>query len=274
MSAPAPAPAAAAAAPAPKVKLCSRCGDTKPETEFSGAQLRQGGKRICPPCVKLKQADLATAEAAIAQARAGAPVDLAAAIRAHAERVELRSTATAGLGCFAIMRFRAGEIVFEEQAEVSVSRIQDEVDELAATAHALIAASVDRPYLDHLSVRAWDAMQPTFSASEVERLLRARRDVGVAQWQRACGQVINNFFSSMGANIYLRTSFINHSCAPNCEATGLGGGLRALRDIAVGEELTYNYADGENNFLSRTKHTRRTYLRKRWGFECHCTECA
>jgi SET domain-containing protein len=37
--------------------------------------------------------------------------------------------------------------------------------------------------------------------------------------------------------------FVNHSCAPNCEAQLVDGRvwLVALRDIAAGEELTFNY---------------------------------
>lgn len=37
--------------------------------------------------------------------------------------------------------------------------------------------------------------------------------------------------------------FLNHSCAPNCEAENVDGGIWiiALRDIKVGHELTFNY---------------------------------
>jgi SET domain-containing protein len=37
--------------------------------------------------------------------------------------------------------------------------------------------------------------------------------------------------------------FLNHSCAPNCEAVLAMGQIwiMALRDIAAGEELTFNY---------------------------------
>jgi SET domain-containing protein len=37
--------------------------------------------------------------------------------------------------------------------------------------------------------------------------------------------------------------FINHSCAPNCEAVDYGGHIwiEAIRDIQPGEELTFNY---------------------------------
>lgn len=44
-------------------------------------------------------------------------------------------------------------------------------------------------------------------------------------------------------------AFINHSCAPNCEADEIRGRviIRAIRDIATGEELAYDYNlyDGE-----------------------------
>jgi uncharacterized protein len=38
--------------------------------------------------------------------------------------------------------------------------------------------------------------------------------------------------------------FINHSCEPNCEAVEIDGHIwiQALRPIAAGEELTYDYA--------------------------------
>jgi hypothetical protein len=37
--------------------------------------------------------------------------------------------------------------------------------------------------------------------------------------------------------------FINHSCDPNCESDNIGGRvfIVAIRDIAPGEELTYEY---------------------------------
>ena len=39
--------------------------------------------------------------------------------------------------------------------------------------------------------------------------------------------------------------FVNHSCAPNCEASALGGRIfiHAARAIAAGEELTIDYGD-------------------------------
>jgi uncharacterized protein len=48
------------------------------------------------------------------------------------------------------------------------------------------------------------------------------------------GTVIDGFGTAM---------FLNHSCAPNCETEETGGRvfIRAIRDIAAGEELVYEY---------------------------------
>jgi SET domain-containing protein len=48
------------------------------------------------------------------------------------------------------------------------------------------------------------------------------------------GQVIDGFGTAM---------FINHSCDPNCETEDVDGRIfvMAIRDIAAGEELTYEY---------------------------------
>ncbi|KQH74583.1 SET domain-containing protein [Xylella fastidiosa subsp. sandyi] len=71
--------------------------------------------------------------------------------------------------------------------------------------------------------------------------------------------------------------WINHSCSPNCEAVveeDTGGNRRkdkifiqAIRDIASGEELTYNYG-----IVLAERHTAR--LKKVWACLCgsdHCT---
>jgi uncharacterized protein len=68
-------------------------------------------------------------------------------------------------------------------------------------------------------------------------------------------------------------AFVNHSCEPNCETDQIRGKMWviALRDIAVGEELTYDYNlyDGEDDApcLCGTKRCRgslysRSHLRK------------
>jgi SET domain-containing protein len=57
--------------------------------------------------------------------------------------------------------------------------------------------------------------------------------------------------------------WINHSCDPNCDAVVDGGRIfiEAIRDIRVGEELTYDYA-----YELEERHTPAAKRR----FPCHC----
>ena len=57
--------------------------------------------------------------------------------------------------------------------------------------------------------------------------------------------------------------FINHSCAPNCDAVIDAGRIwiEAIRDIAPGEELAYDYA-----YALPERHTPAAKRR----FPCHC----
>jgi SET domain-containing protein len=70
--------------------------------------------------------------------------------------------------------------------------------------------------------------------------------------------------------------WINHSCAPNCQAVleedSKGNPRRdrvfieSLRDIAAGEELTYNYG-----IRLSVPHTAR--LKKQWACRCGAVDC-
>jgi len=57
--------------------------------------------------------------------------------------------------------------------------------------------------------------------------------------------------------------WINHSCDPNCDAVVEGGHIfiEAIRDIAPGEELTYDYA-----YQLAERHTPAAKRR----YPCHC----
>lgn len=78
---------------------------------------------------------------------------------------------------------------------------------------------------------------------------------------------------NQGGNV---ARWINHSCAPNCEAQvaeHAGSDRRrdrveihALRDIAAGEELTYNYG-----IRLEVPHTAR--LKALWACRCGADEC-
>jgi uncharacterized protein len=92
-----------------------------------------------------------------------------------------------------------------------------------------------------------------------------------ARRAEASGGPINHtfFFSLADGNLIDGGShgndarFINHSCDPNCEAYEEDGRvfIHALRDIAQGEELNYNYA-----LIYEARHT--PAVKK--AFACYC----
>lgn len=62
--------------------------------------------------------------------------------------------------------------------------------------------------------------------------------------------------------------WINHACAPNCEAEEVAGRvfIRALRDIAPGEELNYDYGLTLDERLTPA-------LKKRFACRCGAPDC-
>lgn len=71
-----------------------------------------------------------------------------------------------------------------------------------------------------------------------------RADLGDDSYDRAIVQIEEDLFleAEGGADDY-----INHSCAPNLAFTEDGSAFYALRDIVIGEELTYDYATSEDD---------------------------
>ncbi len=76
---------------------------------------------------------------------------------------------------------------------------------------------------------------------------RAEIPLGQHKKDRTKGAVyiftLNQRYDIDGNVPYNTARLINHSCSPNCEATLSGGHIwiTAMREIAKGEELTYNY---------------------------------
>ena len=74
---------------------------------------------------------------------------------------------------------------------------------------------------------------PRFTKAEADERY-ADRDITYLFSTGENGTVIDGFGTAM---------FINHSCDPNCESDSIGERvfIVAIRDIAAGEELTYEY---------------------------------
>ncbi|KAK8092507.1 SET domain-containing protein [Apiospora kogelbergensis] len=79
-----------------------------------------------------------------------------------------------------------------------------------------------------------------------------------------------------GGAVYPVFSRINHACDANAAFFYLGVrsqrlGVRALRDLAAGEQIFVSYI-GETAAQDMTLEERRESLNS-WGFECHCGAC-
>jgi hypothetical protein len=76
------------------------------------------------------------------------------------------------------------------------------------------------------------------------------------------------------SGIWLLASHINHSCCGTAERSFIGDALilRAARDLAADEELTFAYMFAKEDDDKRATLDKR--LRGQWDFECRCALCA
>ncbi|KAL8426430.1 hypothetical protein Efla_005484 [Eimeria flavescens] len=134
---------------------------------------------------------------------------------------------------------------------------------------AQLAARQKRLRVAKSSVHGWGV----FSAEPIRRGEFIVEYAGSAVAEAKANFLEEQYVQSMGGSTYFfklrdgsivdatscgaATRFVNHSCAPNCwtadileeddEAGGSHVGLLALRDIEVGEELSYNYSLSESS---------------------------
>jgi len=74
--------------------------------------------------------------------------------------------------------------------------------------------------------------------------------------------------------LWLKASFINHSCIPTCCRSFLGDMqiIRAAQDLSAGTELTFSYL-GVVGKASEDPGSLNKRLLDGWGFECSCPIC-
>ncbi|KPM38328.1 hypothetical protein AK830_g8223 [Neonectria ditissima] len=75
--------------------------------------------------------------------------------------------------------------------------------------------------------------------------------------------------SNASTGLWIRASYINHSCVPNTKKDYVGDLmiLRATCNITAGDEITHAY-DESGDYDARTAALHRT-----WGFKCRCALC-
>ncbi|KAK8091405.1 Mcg1p [Apiospora kogelbergensis] len=142
-------------------------------------------------------------------------------------------------------------------------------------------AAVDKAPADAARMRSWYA--------QVKHLTGAALDAAVADAVHALAVYGTNNVATLadddggdpdgevtGGAVYPVFSRINHACDANAAFFYLGVrsqrlGVRALRDLAAGEQIFVSYI-GETAAQDMTLEERRESLSS-WGFECHCGAC-
>ncbi|KAG5659744.1 hypothetical protein KAF25_002303 [Fusarium avenaceum] len=75
--------------------------------------------------------------------------------------------------------------------------------------------------------------------------------------------------SNASTGLWIRASYINHSCVPNSKKDFIGDLVifRATHRIVAGEEITHSYDE------SSSYEVRKAAIRRSWNFDCHCQLC-
>jgi len=128
----------------------------------------------------------------------------------------------------------------------------------------------------HMSTITWlsDLIVDDLLVSPEEKKLITKEDIIALICREECNSfgIWLDTEQPIGLGIYLRSSFFNHSCAPNVAKLHKEDlhtlGFYALCDIPKGTELTVTYID-----LSHKRKERQYELKEYYFFRCTCDRC-
>ena len=124
----------------------------------------------------------------------------------------------------------------------------------------------------------WDAEDQAFAQEIESRYGVATRTVQLLYFAVAANHIA--FWDEKGrlagTGLFDTLCFTNHSCAPNADVTPITGrrgtALRAIKAIAPGEEITWNYLSPTDiSALAFADRQRR--IQEIFGFRCQCVRC-
>ncbi|KAJ9052623.1 hypothetical protein DSO57_1032398 [Entomophthora muscae] len=76
----------------------------------------------------------------------------------------------------------------------------------------------------------------------------------------------------IGSAVYLAASFFNHSCVPSALVSFSGNRIRVVlnRDVAKGEQIFISYLNPDS---FSTKKELNEFIKRKYGFDCNCSQC-
>ncbi|KAK7957307.1 uncharacterized protein PG986_006529 [Apiospora aurea] len=214
--------------------------------------------------------------------------------------VEVRDTPETGKGLFAMQPIAKHALLFAEEPLLfapkgsdrvnnhKVRKLLEALDQLSARRRADFMALSFAPSALH-AVGADSGNQDRMRNwySQVKGLSGQKLDEAVAEGIHALAIYRTNNVATMddpakpdevtGGVVYSVFSRINHACDANAAFFYLGVrpqrlGVRAVRDIAAGEQVFVSYI-GDKAYKKSTLEQRRADLAS-WGFQCRCDSCA
>ena len=191
-----------------------------------------------------------------------------------------------GMQLLANAPIAAGEEILREKPLVAVASSDLELGSPAwDLTHKLIADTRLRDAYYAWQLRSTDAREHSREDREIERLMAkrygtpqpmvGRLHAGVSAYQVGYGPGEGGH---QGYGLYQTLGRVNHSCDPCAELVVMDSasgeqGLRAIKDIQPGQEITRTYIDDASGFLGRNFLVRNVTLVSRMGFACRCPRC-
>jgi tetratricopeptide (TPR) repeat protein len=192
-----------------------------------------------------------------------------------------------GRGLFATKDSKAGDLILAETAFASVWD-DERTHVVAAKWNARFPKDIDMGLIGLWKVALQRVTDNPILGARVLDLHGDHNGIGkdvvkvdgvqVVDTYQVHGIVARNAFQLEGSRgrkshcsgVYIRSSYINHSCVPNSHRTTVGDLLllSATKDIKKGEELSISYGPDLQAFSSR-----REAIMSMWNFQCNCPLC-
>jgi hypothetical protein len=178
-------------------------------------------------------------------------------------------TPTKGFGMFAHRAIKAGEVILVEHPVLIVPERP-----LPPDTPAWDNLASDLPEREHAEMLTMaNCRSRAECPNRVEGIVRTNAILLDLTPTNAKTTPSTRAHSQKFGGVFLKINRCNHSCGPNAThkwvLSNLSSTLYALRDIAIGEEITTFYTD-----VTQPRDTRRVELARNHRFRCTCPHCS